>query len=71
VLAVTAYAELAHPESDEAQTAIEPEPALSLGPTDSVTLAYTDDVQERWQEIKEFLRQTLLEATEFFLERLG
>jgi Fic family protein len=71
VLAVTVHAELAHPESDEAQTAIEPEPALRIGPSDSVTLAYTDDAQERWPEIEEFLRRTLLDATEYFLERLG
>lgn len=71
VLAITAYAELAHPESDEAQTAIEPEPALTIGPTDSVTLAYTDDAQERWPEIEDFLRRTLLDATEYFIERLG
>jgi hypothetical protein len=71
VLAVTVYAELAHPESDESQTAVEPEPALRLGPTDSVTLAYTDDAQDRWPETEGFLRRTLLEATEYFIERLG
>jgi hypothetical protein len=71
VLAITVNAELAHPESDESQTAVEPEPALLLGPTDSVTLAYTDGAQERWPEIEDFLRRTLLEATEYFIERLG
>jgi Fic family protein len=71
VLAVTVYAELAHPESDETPTAIEPEPALLLGPTDSVALAYTDDAQERWPEIEDFLQRTLLDATEYFIEGLG
>ncbi len=71
VLAITAYGELTHPESDEAQTAIEPEPALQLGPTDSVTLAYTDDISERWPEIEDFLRRTLLDAIEYLIEGLG
>ncbi len=68
---MTVYAELVDPESDEAQTAVEPESALRLGPTDSVTLAYTDDLAERWPELEDFLRRTLLAATEYFIERLG
>jgi hypothetical protein len=70
VLAITVHAELAHPESDEA-VAIEPETALELAPTDSVTLAYTDHAQERWPEIEELIRRTLRAATERFVERLG
>jgi Fic/DOC family len=71
VLAVTVSAELAHPESDEVSTAIEPESALDLTPTDSVTLAYTDHAQDRWPEIEELIRRTFLAATERFVERLG
>src|ERR1022692_1641749 len=70
ILAITVHAELAHPESDEA-VAIEPEPALELAPTDSVTLAYTDHAQERWPEIEDLIRRTLREATERFVGRLG
>jgi Fic family protein len=70
VLAVTVHAELAHPESDE-EVAIDPEAALELAPTDSVTLAYTDHAQERWPEIEELIRRTLRTATERFVERLG
>jgi Fic family protein len=70
VLAVTAYAELVRPE-DEASVAVEPQPALELNPTDSVTLAYTDVLTERHAEIEEFLRDTLSRALERFLSRLG
>ena len=69
-LAVTVYAELAHPESDEVHMAIESEPVLQLGSLDSVALAYTDDLTDRWPEIENFLRRTLLDATEYFIGRL-
>jgi hypothetical protein len=71
VLAITAYAELVHPESDESVTAVEPESALVLSPTDSVTLAYSDDAAERWEEIEAFLQAKLREAVESFVDRLG
>jgi prophage maintenance system killer protein len=68
-LAVTVYAELAHPESDEAQPVAEP--VLQLGPIDSVALAYSDDLAERWPEVEDLLRRTLLDATEYFIAGLG
>jgi Fic family protein len=71
VLAVTVYAELTQPESDETTTAVEPEPALSLAPTDSVTLAYTDHPQERWPEIENLIKRTMREAASRFVDRLG
>ncbi|WP_203990816.1 hypothetical protein [Sphaerisporangium rufum] len=71
VLAVTAYAEMVHPESDESTTAVEPEPALELTPTDSVTLAYNDQPSERWDEIEEFVQEKLREAVQHFVDRLG
>jgi Fic family protein len=71
VLAVTVYAELTQPESDETATAVEPEPVLSLVPTDSVTLAYTEDAAERWPEIEALIRRTLRDAANRFADRLG
>lgn len=71
VLAVTVYAELTQPESDETVTAVEPEPALSLSPTDCVTLAYTDNPQERWPEAEDLVRRTMREAASRFVDRLG
>lgn len=71
VLAVTVYAELVHPESDESVTAVEPEPALSLSPTDSVTLAYNDSAADRWSEVEFFMQAKLREAVETFINRLG
>lgn len=71
VLAVTAFAELVPPESDESKTAIEPEPALNLSPTDSITLTYTDSPSARWEEIENFIREKLREAVERFVDRLG
>jgi Fic family protein len=71
VLAVTVYAELVRPESDETSTAVEPEPALDISPTDSVTLAYTDDSAARYPEVEELLRRTLRQAVERFVGRLG
>src|SRR5262249_29156826 len=71
VLALTVYAELARPESDETATAVEPEPALELSPTDSVTLAYTDRFADRHEEAEELLRRTLRSAVERFVGRLG
>lgn len=71
VLTVTVYAELVRPESDESSTAVEPEPALDLVPTDSVTLTYTDDSANRMPEIEELLRTTLSQAIAKFVDRLG
>jgi hypothetical protein len=68
-LAVTVYAELAHPGPDEVQPVAEP--VLHLGPIDSVALAYTDDLAERWPEVEDLLRRTLLDATEYLIEGLG
>src|SRR5205823_9650920 len=59
VLVLTVYAELVRPESDEMPTAVEPEPALDLSPTDSVTLAYTDTFADRYAEAEELLRGTI------------
>jgi Fic family protein len=71
VLVLSVYAELVRPESDEMQTAVEPEPALDLSPTDSVTLAYTDRFADRYAEAEELLRTTLRRSTERFVGRLG
>lgn len=71
LLAVTVYAELVHPESDELATAVEPEPALDLAPTDSVTLAHSDDSSLRAPEIEELLTSTLSQALLRFVDRLG
>ncbi|MFF5264242.1 Fic family protein [Actinomadura viridis] len=71
LLALTVYAELVHPGPDESSTASGPEPALELSPTDSVTLSYSEDITERWQEMEDLLRQKLREATINFVERLG
>ena len=71
VLAVTVYAELMHPESDETATAVEPEPVLDLSPTDSVTLSYSDSPAERWPEIEDLLKNKLREAVNGFVNRLG
>jgi len=71
VLAVTVYAERVHPESGEFPATSEPEPVLELSPTDSVSLAYSDEPGERWPEVEELLRRKLREAVEYFVERLG
>jgi hypothetical protein len=71
VVALTGCAELARPESDEVAAAVEPEPVLELGPTDSVTLAYTDRFAERYAEVEDLLRRTLRDAVESFVTRLG
>jgi hypothetical protein len=71
VLAVTVYAELVQPESDETATAVEPEPVLELSPTDSVTLSYNDSPADRWPEIEELIQRKLREAVSQFVDRLG
>jgi hypothetical protein len=71
VLAVPAYAELVRPESDEVSTAVEPEPALDIAPTDSVTLAYTAASAARYAEVEDLLHRTLRQAVERFVDRLG
>jgi hypothetical protein len=71
VLVLTVYAELVRPESDEMPTAVEPEAALDLSPTDSVTLAYTDWFADRYVEAEELLRRTLRRSVERFVGRLG
>lgn len=71
LLAVTVYAELVRPESDELSTAVEPELALDLVPTDSVTLAHSDDSADRMPEIEKLLRDTLSQAVSRFVDRLG
>lgn len=71
LLAVTVYAELVPPDSDEPATAVEPEPALDLVPTDSVTLAHGDEAASRMPEIEELLRDGLSRAVARFVDRLG
>jgi Fic/DOC family len=71
VLALTVFAELVRPEPDEVAAAVEPEPVLELGPTDSVTFAYTDRFAERYAEVEDLLRRTLRDAVESFVTRLG
>jgi hypothetical protein len=71
VLAVTVYAERVHPDSDEISGASEPESILDMSPTDSVSLAYSDEPSERWPEVEELLQRKLREAVEYFAERLG
>jgi prophage maintenance system killer protein len=71
VLAVTVYAERVHPDSDEISATSEPEPILSLSPTDSVSLAYNDVPSDRWPDVEELLQRKLREALEYFVERLG
>lgn len=69
-LAVTAYAEIVHPTTDEAEPAF-PEPLLELSPTDAVTLAHTSDVDQRWAEVEELLQRTLSAAVDRFAQRIG
>jgi fido (protein-threonine AMPylation protein) len=71
VLAVTVFAERVHPDSDEFPATSEPEPVLELTPTDSVSLAYSDEPGQRWPEVEELLQRKLREAVEYFVERLG
>jgi len=71
VLALTVFAELVRPESDETRAAGEPEPLLELSPTDSVTFAYTDVFAARHAEVEDLLRRTLRSAVETFATRLG
>jgi hypothetical protein len=71
VLALTAYAESLVPEPPDEIEAHTPEPLLDLKPTDSVTLVYTHDVDERWEEIEQFVDHTLSAAVDRFAQRLG
>lgn len=49
----------------------EPEAVLELSPTDSVSLAFSDDPSQRWPEVEALLQRKLREAVEYFVERLG
>jgi Fic family protein len=71
VLAVTVYAESLVPESPDESDAHTPEPLLELKPTDSVTLVYTDNLDDRWEELEEFIDHTLSAAIDRFAQRLG
>ncbi len=71
VLAVTAFAESLVPESPDETEAHTPEPLLELKPTDSVTLVYTHDAGEKWEEIENFVDDTLSAAVDRFAQRLG
>jgi fido (protein-threonine AMPylation protein) len=71
VLAITAYAEIVVlGQSDEADPHA-PEPLLELKPTDSVTLVYTDTATSRWEEVEQFIEDTLAAAVGRFAQRLG
>ena len=59
------------PGADGTPVAVEPEPALELSPTDSVTFAYTDRFAERYPEVEDLLRRTLRDAVVSFVTRLG
>jgi Fic family protein len=71
VLAVTAYAESLVPESPDEAEAHTPESLLELKPTDSVTLVYIHNVDERWEEIEQFVDRTLSAAVDRFAHGLG
>jgi len=71
VMAITAYAESLVPESPDETDMHTPEPLLELKPTDSVTLVYTDNPDERWEEIEEFVDNTLSAAVDRFAQHLG
>jgi hypothetical protein len=71
VLAVTAYAESVVPEEPDEKDAHSPEPLLELLPTDSVTLVYNHELEDRWEEIHAFADQTLAAAVSKFARGLG
>jgi hypothetical protein len=71
VLAITVYAESLVPESPDEADAHTPETLLELKPTDSVTMVYTDNADERWEEVEEFVDHTLSAAVDRFAQRLG
>lgn len=71
VLAVTAYAESLVPESPGESETYAPETLLELKPTDSVTLVYTHDASEKWEEVEQFVDDTLSAAVDRFAQRLG
>jgi hypothetical protein len=71
VLAVTAYAESLVPESPDETEVHSPEPLLELKPTDSVTLVYTDNADDRWEEVEELVDDSLSAAVDRFAQNLG
>lgn len=71
VLAVTAYADSLVLEARDERDAPTPESLLELQPTDSVTLVYTHEQEERWEEISQFVDQTLAAAVSKFARGLG
>lgn len=69
VLAVTAYAAAVAPDTPEDGEV--PERLLELQPTDSVTLVYTHELDTRWDEVSQFVDQTLAAAVSKFARGLG
>lgn len=71
VLAVTAVAESLPSRDTVTDDQRLPVPLLRSTPNDSVTLVYSDDPDQRWNEIKELVDRTLAAAVDRFAQQLG
>ncbi len=71
VLAVTVFAEAIAPRASEDDDRSLPAPLLRSTPADSVTLAFSDDPDERWIEVCELADHSLAAAVAKFAQQLG
>lgn len=71
VLAVTAFAEALPPREAEGEDRPLPTPLLQSTPSDSATLVFSDEVDERWIEVCELVDRALAAAVASFAQRLG
>lgn len=71
VLAVTVFAETVTPRTSDDDGRPLPTPLLRSTPTDSVTLVFSDDPDERWGEVCELIDRTLAAAVAQFAQQLG
>jgi hypothetical protein len=71
VLAVTVFAEAIAPRTSDDDDRSLPTPLLRSTPADSVTLAFSDDPDERWVEVRELVDHALAAAIARFAQQLG
>lgn len=71
VLAVTVFAETVMPRASDEDDRPLPTPLLRSTPADSVTLVFSDDPEQRWDEVRELIDHTLAATVAHFAQQLG
>ena len=79
VMVVTCWAELLEPSEDQAAnddgegvtTKMTPQAILDLGPDDGVTILYTDEPGERWEQVAGLVERTLAASLDRFGQELA